>query len=632
MRITRLQTRGFKRDDIDEALGLLTLVIGENETGKSHILDAIHIHHLGAPAGGGLFEVTKNLGGVLRYARDPREGLSITAHYAQPQATAVRRLAVNRRGEAKWEVDQDLDPSVTGEKQKAALLAGLLPTADLWDVRELVNQSAPKLRAQLLGLFGDRLALKVVDLCPPTAADWSLPQPREPAHLWVMRIAAEAKRLRTSVNEELAEAQATFREHEDAWAKVEGANHKERLAEIERLLGEAQARGEKEARVQGLATSLATLRERAGLPLVDLAPLVERRDAAVKEADAAASDATDLCAAANIADKLADSAADALKATAGHIERTEAGLKKKPTPCTACGHIEGWDEQVEAATRDALAVARARMKEETATFTRLTEAAHGARQVADEAAKVSTTARKAAESADRALRDATRDRQAEEKAREGIDELETTHMREEAELDEMPVHDVPALLSERARLQADEKTKAESVRRHRAFTESKAAVKRLEDALTKLEDEASWIPGVATRVMEALEARICDPISQVVGERVSLSLTTRMGDPDCRFAVGGVDVAGMNEARVLGFISGMKLALAPMSPAPLKLLTLDRFESISKLKREPFLRRLLEAARAGTVHQVIVAGCPDTIPAGILGEPDVVVIQRGGAE
>lgn len=99
-----------------------------------------------------------------------------------------------------------------------------------------------------------------------------------------------------------------------------------------------------------------------------------------------------------------------------------------------------------------------------------------------------------------------------------------------------------------------------------------------------------------------------ESISKAVGKPCVIDLKNN----DCSIMVGGVDVSGLSDGENLRFVPGVVSALAANIESKWLPLPLDRFEAISKDKREDFLRALKSLISEGAISQIFLAGCPDS--------------------
>ena len=100
-----------------------------------------------------------------------------------------------------------------------------------------------------------------------------------------------------------------------------------------------------------------------------------------------------------------------------------------------------------------------------------------------------------------------------------------------------------------------------------------------------------------------------DTISSVVGKPTTVDLS----DGGCRILVDGVDLSGLSDGETLRFIPGIAAGLAACSESKWVPLPIDRFESVSAKNRAEFLRGLQGLVTDGSVSQVFLASCQDTL-------------------
>ena len=129
-------------------------------------------------------------------------------------------------------------------------------------------------------------------------------------------------------------------------------------------------------------------------------------------------------------------------------------------------------------------------------------------------------------------------------------------------------------------------------------------------------------------MLHELRAAVEGPATAMVGRKVEVVLANAKGEPDLAWRVGGVDADALSDSTVELFLLGLRFAFAPLSKAKLKLLPIDRFERFSKGRRVAFHQRIQDAIDRKIVDQVIVTGCPDTMPEEILRAAGTKVVWR----
>ncbi len=101
------------------------------------------------------------------------------------------------------------------------------------------------------------------------------------------------------------------------------------------------------------------------------------------------------------------------------------------------------------------------------------------------------------------------------------------------------------------------------------------------------------------------------PFEEAISKAVGKSCSIDLKNNDCSIMVGGVDVSGLSDGENLRFVPGVVSALASNIESKWLPLPLDRFEAISKDKRDEFLGALKDLISKGAISQVFLAGCPD---------------------
>lgn len=220
MRIATISTTGFKRGDVNEIFtpGEVRVYVGENESGKSGVLQATDLLFRGFVESDTAMAVPATNEGVLSFARDPEIGITVEAVIEEGDARHTVRRKWHRQssGRNKQEITTDgmFDDSQV-VRELANGLAGLLPDHRLWDVKEFMRASSSKLRHRLLMLcVFDTPPEKV---CPPDVPDLLLPRPEEETLEWLPRaMAAAAERVQV-LKKEIDEAQGDLEQYEDFW-------------------------------------------------------------------------------------------------------------------------------------------------------------------------------------------------------------------------------------------------------------------------------------------------------------------------------------------------------------------------------------------------------------------------------
>ena len=101
------------------------------------------------------------------------------------------------------------------------------------------------------------------------------------------------------------------------------------------------------------------------------------------------------------------------------------------------------------------------------------------------------------------------------------------------------------------------------------------------------------------------------PFEEAISKAVGKSCSIDLKNNDCSIMVGGVDVSGLSDGENLRVVPGVVSALASNIESKWLPLPLDRFEAISKDKRDEFLGALKDLISKGAISQVFLAGCPD---------------------
>lgn len=601
MRLISIETQGFRREDLSLELEPVTVVIGENEAGKSQVPDAVRLLLEGAPPESILLKQEKTASGVMRYARDPREGIRIVGRF-DDGSTAIRTWQSKANGTVAQTIEQDLKRDVVGLREQSALLLGLLPEASLWDVRSLLNQDAKETRRVLLRLFGGGLAM---DACPEDAPEWALPAGKEePASEWVLRVMARAA---VRAKDAAAELKQAKRDFEDAQAEFTGAVK----GPDPKVLARARKAVELTTKRQNLLNTREALRATLEARPAEVA--ADDIDAALHALASAQASMDSLLA----LERKHTTARIEGTATVGALLRDLRALpvrKVAPKPgCPNCGHgaLPAREEGPSEADR--------------AAWAREKEAADAVVRTAVEA---EAKARRDLEPAKVALREATqaladlRLRASVAKAfRSAVFEAELL----DAELAELPALDAEQARQELADLEREEAA-AERGRVMRALVKERGAeVRRAEEEADKAKRELARWTEVQTRVLAETTGRIAKPLSKALGREVEIDLFDRLNNPDLRWRIDGVDAAAGSDSQALALLVALKLAMAPLSDAPLKILSVDRFEAVSASRRAAFVQRLADAVSAGVISQALVTGCPDSMPAVSAG---VKVVRR----
>lgn len=591
MFLNRIQTFGYRANDLDIPLAPLTGVFGENETGKSQVIDAIRLLLEGSAPDATLIRQVNTVGGIMRYARDPRDGIRIVGVFGEGQ-TVVRSWVADARGAVTQTITQDL-ADVSGLKGQEALLAGLLPEAALWDVRAIVNQSGEKGRNALLSLFASRGQQAAMKVCPDDAPDWALPNgEHEPAATWIMRALARCRENLKVAAGEAKEAQRRITSLEDAW-RVPDAPTAEEL--------------EAQAEVVGFGRELVSRRQAAGALRSTLArgrpPAVDQAAVLAASQDEKQAELDEDTARATI-----ERARQARTDLNARVKEAAAYLRSQRTVpatkgCEKCGHgaKPASTTPLDPAKKLAAEACIANAENEGAILLSREEGA---------AADLQSAMKRRLDARQRGLE---LDKQA--SALDEFDRLNMALQLEEAELEEVETFvDLEVEQAKLAKMRQAFDAAAQARAKLGLRDEARKDLRDAEESVAKYEKIEAWMVKLQSKVLDDLRAAIEKPLSAMVGRPVEVSLEDLKGNPDLRWMVGGVDAAAVNDASAFAFLVGMKLALAPLSNARFKLLTADRFESVSKERRVPFLSRLKQALDAGVIHQAIVCGCPDTIP------------------
>lgn len=127
-----------------------------------------------------------------------------------------------------------------------------------------------------------------------------------------------------------------------------------------------------------------------------------------------------------------------------------------------------------------------------------------------------------------------------------------------------------------------------------------------------------------TRVLEEVVEPIVGPMSALVGRRVELRLwDDRRASPedpadikpDCTLLVDGVSAQVISTGERLGFLAGFGAALlGSQDPRLYRPLVIDGIETVDRGRREALLRQAVRLQADGLVSQVILLGCPDSVP------------------
>lgn len=247
--LTRLQIRGLKKGDGKyEFPTEVAIFVGENGSGKTTILQAIHLLLRGrTPKSIGHAATGKDILALSSNGRISIEGTWLSRAPKEPVSSRggakfdkvmVKRSWVFNGSKVKEEIKQSIDPSVSGTKEQQGLLNlyfGNIP--EIWNPDGFFDLSANKMRAKLLTSVSSRPIKSVLPDLQKTLGDvipyWANPSSLEmTAETWLQFTIKEADR---RIRDEQADMRNLRRQLEEEPAFVRYRKENEVKAELDSL-------------------------------------------------------------------------------------------------------------------------------------------------------------------------------------------------------------------------------------------------------------------------------------------------------------------------------------------------------------------------------------------------------------
>jgi hypothetical protein len=661
-RLTSLYTDGLKAHDRVLTLAPVTLLVGANGAGKSEALISLHLLARGRAPG---VEATDD--GVMRLASGDAvlvrgtfdDGTVMSRGWARDDRGSIRRSGTLCGPDGR----SALPSGASLAQALGAIGLALGGSSDVWTPDALLTMPEARLRARLLALVGGlpEPGAELRGLVPAGEAG-------ETPDAWRGRalayLADRLAKARAAARQAHAAHVAAVEAADDTPAMASIASLQQSLATLRAELADAQALADLRRQLASLPAEGPNVDVEALRAAVDQAATAltaaedaeaedpstdedwTRLDAAARtladarrDTDGTADEADVDLAEADVA--LARSADEGARAPVQNIHaalaegRARATMLRQPfdsaishcpdCDCDLAAAFAGLAEAAEGAVADLELMAAEAEAQAAATGVRLRTAREALRRaewgnaarmlLAEvwpvvervERGRTLARARRAAQATHQAAVDAL------------TDALRT--MREAAlavdlrsRIDAMPPARDPDAIETEIRTVEQLLATAGAVAELKAraiSTEGEAA-----DAAHDVEGWVDALAAVRTWEVEALtatRAQLEAPLSASMGAPVAIELVDARGGEACRLTVGGVDVAGLSTGERTRFLGALLVLLAEHTPG-WRVVLLDGIETVSLEYREALLAALVAAYRAGRVDQVLVAGCPDTVP------------------
>lgn len=688
MRLTKLSTKGLKGQDLNLDLGPVHVLAGPNGSSKSAAILAVHLLVTGklstpdkkatALDSGVMLPSTND--GIMSLARGKSiELFGVWEEDGAKPITVRRAWKRSRGGTIKETIDLTGigSPEMTAKEQKVVISQALAPTLDLFFPANIVALGADKLRSKLLRAVAADLgdASRWTNEKLPKWAQPSVPD-EDPLD-WIGSARGQASKRLTEARAELRQAETVYADLEDAWGDIESPDAiQDRIARIREEGEAATARENAAKRLDEMRAQLK--RHEAALSVADAQALVDEAEAKANEAAAArkayaehsgqvmrlrqeVADATrkmlDAKAAAGgeeattgdlDAAKMAEASARQDHAQAeGALREAEALVKALSGDCALpeCPECHAdLRPHMETARAAAEALRSAAAKAEAVTSDAAFEAARALGlaeagiQYAAALLALETTEKAMAgleareppkpdEGTEGALQNARRALAEADAAAAHRETLEVEIEIAEAELADMPEgRDRDALALEYRAAEADLEALGRKNARKEQHGEAKEGVEIATERVDDVKGHVERLAGIHQEMLASAVSLIEGRFQAATGAPVTVALEDERGNPDCKIQVSGFDVTGLSGGEMRMWLAANVMVFAPTSGAKWAPLIQDGIEAVSIDKREAYLAALVEAQQAGVVSQVLLSGCPDSVPA----VDGVTVTQLGG--
>lgn len=665
--------RGLKANDAKHTLDDVTLISGENGVGKSTAIDAI-----GLLVNGWIPGIDKTNDGVMTLARGDSVSIETGLTLPDGRSAHVVRLWTrDKKGRVSQRIDNSVERGAL-DAQKAWLKHMLGALAEAWDPSVFWTLSAAKMRERLLGVLPKNevtIASLIPADCPKWALE-HFNEESEP-EWWVRRAIEIAKEKLSKYQATARETEVEIASNAGGWKGVQPIepikeklkSHRSELLDLRtRDLTEPalmKARAAQKAYLSASeisAPNMVMVRLVHGLTMAavtwcraernkiesDLAGAEKARSEALRRLKDIPADTKPqtqdeyeaLLKEWEDTDRDARRSADNVRRLEGELVRLQAKPNEK---CPHCG--KEIDEELNddrRSKRDELEAAKGELAVLHGILLEVTEARNKAKAGASlvqlqaehhrlgrdledirsrmlllPAISEGSTDWPEVDEIEFAIDTAYDEALFLEKNREEFERVSADVLRIEAELAKIPkVKRTGAEIEESIKALEDQIAE---------ITEANAIAGRFEQAQedqknigTQIASTKGWIEtfeaiqsDLVRRTKVWLETRLTEAAG---GKAVTVELYDSRGNEDCRFVVDGVSVETLNPGARLPFAAALVVVLASASDAYWRPLIIDEIEHVSKAYREQLLSGLVEAVRKGAISQVVIAGCPDSVP------------------
>jgi hypothetical protein len=156
----------------------------------------------------------------------------------------------------------------------------------------------------------------------------------------------------------------------------------------------------------------------------------------------------------------------------------------------------------------------------------------------------------------------------------------------------------------------DDATRIDETRRR--YEAERQELATHEAARKRLRGWLAWLESRGQTLLAEVRGQIEPLASDLIGRDVVLDLgDDERGNPSCRITIGGVPLSVVSDGEQIAALAAITAATSA-SAEGLRIVIVDRIESVDRRRRPEMVRALVRAQRQGLCDQVLLLGCPET--------------------